>query len=123
MKGKMIEIEPFQNWICIECGTLVVARGRPSLRWDDGHDCIFVLEKLGQEEEEGPFATEYPLGTPLRCNQCRAKFQIDKPVMVRKVNLVFSTAHRLEERIACSECGEVDLHWIYTSDTTRIPRR
>lgn len=124
MEGKSIEIEQFQSWICIECGTLVVSKGCPSLRWDDGHTCVFVPEKLSQEgEREGSSIIEYPIGTPLRCNQCRVKFTVEETVMCRKVDLVFSEARRLQKRMACPECGEVDLHWIYNSDTSRIPRR
>jgi hypothetical protein len=30
------------EWVCAECGHIVLSEDRPFIHWDDGHVCIFV---------------------------------------------------------------------------------
>lgn len=36
-----------KHWICKNCGHEVIAQGKPSFNWSDGHVCKFIEKKEG----------------------------------------------------------------------------
>ena len=52
--------------------------------------------------------------TPIRCNRCEAKFQVEKEM--ERDPFCGQKAARVQEFSNCPECGQGDHHWVYASD-------
>lgn len=62
-------MEEQKVWRCNTCKTIVLSVDYPKFEWDDGHRCVFMIEKEIEDEDQ----TRDDLPSVLRVHQGTSK--------------------------------------------------